>query len=141
MKKKLLFFLSLFYMLCLYAEGNNYKDLWQIKTYREKYSYIEGFFDCGKNLSIAIENKISIKEKQKLINKETADYIEIPIIYISFATGNSQTNGIDSIITYLDECYKNEQLNKYSVYELLTGASKMGLKNLEQFQWIFDEDE
>ena len=100
MKRILLIIACLFSSVFVFSQEMSNKDKWQIKTYREKYSYIEGFFDCGLNLGSAIENQISKKESKKQLSKETGDYIEIPIIYVSFAVGNAKTNGIDSIIEY-----------------------------------------
>ena len=82
----------------------------------------------------------SKKENKKQLSKETGDYIEIPIIYVSFAVGNAKTNGIDSIIEYIDECYKNNKYSNYSVYELLSEASRVGLRNNPKFKWMFEEE-
>ena len=137
MKRILLIIACLFSSVFVFSQEMSNKDKWQIKTYREKYSYIEGFFDCGLNLGSAIENQISKKESKKQLSKETGDYIEIPIIYVSFAVGNAKTNGIDSIIEYIDECYKNNKYSNYSVYELLSEASRVGLRNNPKFKWMF----
>ena len=140
MKRILLIIACLFSSVFVFSQEMSNKDKWQIKTYREKYSYIEGFFDCGLNLGSAIENQISKKENKKQLSKETGDYIEIPIIYVSFAVGNAKTNGIDSIIEYIDECYKNNKYSNYSVYELLSEASRVGLRNNPKFKWMFEEE-
>lgn len=140
MKRILLIIACLFSSVFVFSQEMSNKDKWQIKTYREKYSYIEGFFDCGLNLGSAIENQISKKESKKQLSKETGDYIEIPIIYVSFAVGNAKTNGIDSIIEYIDECYKNNKYSNYSVYELLSEASRVGLRNNPKFKWMFEEE-
>lgn len=139
MKKKFFVFLFLGTTFILVAQGKNFKSNWQSKNYNEKINYIEGFFDCGFDLGTDIENSISKQEKQNKLSKKTGDYIEIPVMYISFAIGNAQKNGIDSIIAYLDECYNSEQLCNYSVYQLLVATSRSNFKNLKQFQWIFDE--
>lgn len=138
MKKHFLFFIYFLFVFSIYAEEKNYGSYWKNKTYREKYNYIEGFFDCGYTLSNNIDKRLSKIETDKKINSESADFIEIPIAYILYAYGNSQTNGIDSIIDYIDVCYTNEQFYKYSVYDLITGAARMGLKDNEKFKWIFE---
>ena len=58
MKRILLIIACLFSSVFVFSQEMSNKDKWQIKTYREKYSYIEGFFDCGLNLGSAIENQI-----------------------------------------------------------------------------------
>ena len=140
MKKTIIVFICLFLFFCLNEEENNYGSYWKIKTYREKYAYLEGFFECGSTLCNNIDKRLSKIETEKKISSESADFVEIPIAYILYAYGNSQTNGIDSIIEYIDQCYKNDQFTKFSVYDLITGAARMGLKENEKFKWIFEQE-
>ena len=139
MKKLLLIFSLILCTFNLNAAESKYKENWQKKTYNEKYYYIEGFLDCGLNLSSDIEKQISNVESKKMISKKARDIVEIPVIYITFAVGNASTNGIDSIIKYIDECYQNEIYQQYSVYQLLVFSSRGNLMQIKEFQWMFEE--
>ncbi len=141
MKKTVLILITLLSIFALHAEEKDYSSIWRIKSYREKYSYLEGFFECGSTIGNNIDKRLSKKELEKAISSKTADYIEIPVIYINFAYGNIKTNGIDSMIEYLDECYKYENFKNVSVYDLIVVGSRMGLKENEKFSWIFNEEE
>lgn len=140
MKKTVLIFITLLSIFTLHAEEKDYSSLWKTKTYKEKYSYLEGFFDCGSTMGNNIDKRLSKKELEKEIPSKAADYIEIPVIYISFAYGNIQTNGIDSMIEYLDTCYNYDKFKNVSIYDLIVVGSRMGLKDNEKFNWIFNEE-
>lgn len=140
MKKAVLIFITFLSIFSLHSEENDYSKFWKTKTYKEKYSYLEGFFDCGATMGNNIDKRLSKKEIEKEIAPKTADYIEIPVIYISFAYGNIQTNGIDSMIEYLDTCYNYDKFKNVSIYDLIVVGSRMGLKDNEKFNWIFNEE-
>lgn len=140
MKKIVLIFITILSIFTLHAEEKDYSSIWRTKSYKEKYNYLEGFFDCGSIMGNNIDKRLSKKELEKNISSKTADYIEIPIIYISYAYGNIQTNGIDSMIEYIDACYTYEKFKNVSVYDLIVVASRMELKENEKFSWIFNDE-
>ena len=110
-----------------------------MKSLQEKQNYIKGLLDGIFELGSEIDINISKLERLREIDSEIADKVEIPVLVGMFLYGNSTTNGINSLIEYIDLCYELEEFRTFSVYQILINKSKIELNNLPQFKWMFDE--
>lgn len=138
MKRLFIIFLIIFCVENLFAEDNKDVLTWNKKTNAEKICYVEGMIDCMKYLSQDIDKQLSKEERKENITSKTANQIEIPVLYAMFVVGNVQTNGIQSIVPYIDECYSQNIYKTYSIYELLVLAAKGNLMQNPKFQWMFE---
>jgi hypothetical protein len=132
MKKYLSVILLLFAVFNFYSQEMDYANLWNSKTLKEKNEYLNGIIDTAYEICLRIDQSIAKAENEKKITTLLANEIESPIGPYIFLVGNVQTNGIDSLIIYLDERYAIKQFKKYSALSILYNKAKQEYLNRKE---------
>lgn len=139
MKKFLILLIFMTISISIFSkEGTCYSE-WNRKTMQEKQNYIFGLLDGIYELGSDLDFNLRKMEKSGVIESEIADKMEIPALIGIFLYGNSTTNGINSLIQYVDDCYAMEEFRLYSVYQILIGRSKIEVKKNPKYNWMFEE--
>lgn len=139
MKKIYIFFIVFLNLSNFIFSHETYYNSWKDKTLKEKQNYIIGLLDGIHELGYDLDINISKFEKNNEIDSELANKIEIPVIVGTFLYVNANTNGINSLIEYIDDRYRVLEFREFSVYQILINKSKIEVQKYEDFQWISEE--